>query len=157
MYCHPPCRVHAKSSRWKKHFSGLRLPPVAIKSRPQFSMAHWRAIWTSCTDSFVSILRCSRSVSSTYNIADRLRQTWDVGARKCAPCPFAPCARNIVMPITYHPAGDAPLPCPKPCVLISMEDQAKVFKSPYAVCRKNFISCIASSIDETAMLSTPKD
>jgi hypothetical protein len=55
------------------------------------------------------------------------------------------------------PRGNALLPCPKPCILILMKDPAKVFESPYTVRRTNFISCIASSIDKTAVLSTPKD
>jgi hypothetical protein len=105
----------------------------------------------------VSILRCSRSVSLTYNIADKLLQTWDIGATKCAPCPFAPCARNIVMLIAHHPAGDSPLSCPSPRILILMVEPANVFESPYAVCRKIFISYIVSSIAKTAVLSTPED
>jgi hypothetical protein len=61
------------------------------------------------------------------------------------------------MLIMHHPAGDAPLPFPKPCFLISMDNLAKSFESPYAVQRKNFISWVISNIAATAVSSTPKD
>ncbi len=156
-YCHPPCLVHAKSIRCKKHLSGFKLPPIVIRSFPQFSIECCWATCTSCTDSLHSIFRCNRSVLLTYSIANRLCFTWDIGARNCTPCPFASCAYNIMMLITHHPAWDASLPSPKPCILISTVEPAKSFESLYAVWKKNFISWIVSDMAATTVSSTPKD
>ncbi len=60
------------------------------------------------------------------------------------------------MLITAQPAGDAPLPCVRPCVLMLMPPPANDLELPNPVCKKNVIFSIAPNIVSTAVRGTPK-
>ncbi len=54
----------------EKHLASWRVPPVAIRRFPQFVMLSWIARCTSSTLLLLVRLMCSRSVLSTYKIAE---------------------------------------------------------------------------------------
>ncbi len=83
-----------------KHLAGWRAPPVAIRRFPQFVTLSWIAWCTSSMLSFLVRLMCSRSVLSTYKIAERWCCSWVIGQKNLAPCPFFLCTPMIHMLIT---------------------------------------------------------
>jgi hypothetical protein len=68
---------------------------------------------------------------------------------------FFPWAPRIQMLMTAHLAGDAPLPCVSPCVLMLIPPPAYVVESPKPVRKKIFMFSIAPSIVSTAVKGTP--
>ena len=77
------------------------------------------------------------------------------GQSKVAPCPACLCVYKMVIETTAQPAGDAPLPCMKPCVLRCKHASTDEFESPKAVHKKNFICWMEDNIECTAFIGVP--
>jgi hypothetical protein len=85
----------------------------------------------------------------------RLQLISEIRQRNFVPCPFCLCALSMAMLTTAHLAGAALMLCHRPCVLTSTREPEKSFESPYAVQRKNFISCMVFNIAPVASFDIP--
>ncbi len=83
----------------------------------------------------------------------------NLGHRCNEMCTVPPCLVHPYYCNADHtlPHGGCPIAFSQPLRLDLDGGAGKCLRVPICVCRKIFISCIVSSIAETAVLSTPKD
>ena len=105
-----PSLDKTNESRWKKHFGGLKAPPIEINNLPKLWILSCRAEWASSTVwlSRRSIWRMF--VSSTKRIVARWPVRFEIRHTECPSCPFLLCASRIVILNTAQPVDAAPLP-----------------------------------------------
>ena len=132
-----------------KNLGGLNAPPEAIIIWHQLEILSCIAWCANVTVSSALILMCIRSVSYTNNRAARCLFKLEIGHTKWPPCTFLLCSHKILMLITAHPAGAAPLPWQSPWNLSTILLPEKVLESLYDVQNKYFISSIAVRIYST--------